>query len=188
MLQFTHDVPALPHGNSLPIRRTPAYGNLTAIVTIPDLLGCYTHFYKGRTMPCTGPDCEAHKAGIPFRWHAYMSAWETKSALHFIFEVTAQATEAFVAYRQNQGTLRGCLFQAKRWRERPNGRVLIQTKPAELAKLNLPEPPNLESALAILWNLNAKNGQPRRIEPEKQVRLLDTSVDEKREFDINDTG
>lgn len=153
MPTWTRDVPKDPRGNALPIRRTPASRPLQAIVTSPDLIGCYTHFYKGQTVPCEAPTCEACADGLPFRWHAYMTAVDVFNHLHFIFEVTAIAAKTFTEYREKHGTIRGCQFIAKRWNNRPNGRILIQTKPADLGETLIPEPPNLQKAMAILWSL-----------------------------------
>ena len=146
-------IPDSPRGPALPIRRTPAFKPLTAIVTSEDLLGCYTHFYKGSTIPCEGDDCPAHQDGIPFRWHAYLTAVDTGNNLHFIFEITALGAAPFTDYREHHKTLRGCLFQAKRWNNRPNGRILIQTKPADLTERQIPTAPDLRKCMAILWSL-----------------------------------
>lgn len=153
MPTWTHEIPDDPRGPALPIRRTPAHRPLIAVVTSPDLIGTYTHYWKNRTMPCTKPDCEPCAQGQPYRWHAYMSCWESTSALHFLFEVTAQAAQHFVTYRQAHGTLRGCKFRATRWRSNPNGRVLIECKPANIVEQPIPQPPDLIAVLSILWNL-----------------------------------
>lgn len=155
MPQYSRTVPDHPRGPALPIRRTPAQRPLDGIVTSDDLIGCYTHFYKGSTIPCEGDNCKAHAEGIPFRWHAYFSAVETKTNLHFLMEVTALAAKHFTDYRDLQGTLRGCMFRTERWNRRPNGRILVQTKKANLDDRLLPSAPDLEKCLAVLWSLPA---------------------------------
>lgn len=153
MPKYSNQIPTDPRGPALPIRRTPAYSKLRAVVTSQDLLGCFTHYFKGRTAPCERPDCEPCRDGLPFRWHAYFACEDVATALHFIFEVTAAGAEPFVEYRDAHGTLRGCLFEAARWKSRPNGRILVRTKPADLTERRLLKPPDLEKCLAILWNL-----------------------------------
>lgn len=153
MPSYSNEPPPEPNGVALPIRRTPASKALVAIVTSEDLAGTYTHFFKGRTRPCEAPDCEACEAGIPFRWHAYLTALERETMLHFLFECTAQAAEPFVQYRKAHLALRGCLFVAKRWRTTANSRVIIQTKPANLEHVTLPRAPDIPAVLAILWSL-----------------------------------
>jgi len=157
MPTYTNAIPTQPRGPALPIRRAPASGHLAAIITSDDLIGTNTHYYKGRTMPCEAPECDACSHGVPYRWHSYCAAWEPKTALHFIFETTATAAEAFIEYRDHHKTLRGCFFSAKRWQQRPNGRILIQTKPADLTEYRLPTGPDLTRCLAILWSLPEDN-------------------------------
>ncbi len=103
-------------------------------------------------MPCERGDCEACQAGIPFRWHAYLSAYLAKSHAHVIYECTAQASERFVEYREAHGTTRGCLFTASRMNFAPNARIIINCKPADLREIILPTPPDIVRCLAILWD------------------------------------
>lgn len=169
MPTYTTTVPNDPRGPSFLIQRTPAFKPLIAIVTSENLVGTYTHFYRGRTMPCEAPDCEACRDGIPYRWHAYMAAYDPKIPLHFIFECTAQSAEAFTTYRAAYETLRGCHFRAHRMNSRANGRIVIQTQAADLTKFNLPQPPELTKCLAILWSLPIPQVQAPTIHPEKKT-------------------
>ena len=169
MPTWTNELPPEPSAPALPIRRTPARKPLVAVVTSEDLVGTYTHFYHGRTMPCEAPDCEPCSKGQPYRWHAYFAAWEPDTALHFLFECTAQAAENFVQYRKAYGRLRRCKFQATRWRSAPNGRVLIRTKPDELQDRILPQAPDLVACLSVLWNLPSSELAADFQEPEKET-------------------
>ena len=153
MPTYSNEVPDDPRGAALPIRRTPPRKPLVAIVTSQDMLGCYTHYWNGRTQPCEKPACDPCSKGMPYRWHAYFGSWEISTALHFLFEVTAQAAQHFVTYRNAHGTLRGCKFEATRWRANPNGRVLLRSKPHDFATLSIPKPPDLVACLAILWGI-----------------------------------
>ncbi|KKL63923.1 hypothetical protein LCGC14_2170260, partial [marine sediment metagenome] len=71
---FSHTPPDQGHGPSLRLRRTPGPGTLTATVTCERLIGCPTHFYQRRTVPCEGDACQACSEGYPWRWHGYISA------------------------------------------------------------------------------------------------------------------
>lgn len=153
MPTFSTSPPPEPHGNALQLVRTPPIGSLRAIVTSSDMIGCHTHFWHGRTMPCEVENCKPCQEGMPFRWHAWLSALTAKVKQHVLFEVTAQAAEHFVQYREANGTLRGCLFEASRPSRRPNGRVHISTRPACLSDIRIPDEPNLISALSIIWNI-----------------------------------
>ena len=161
-IPWSTSIPQDPRGRAFPLRRTPSPGKLLAIATSEDLLGCDTHFYGGHTMPCERPECEACEKGMPFRWHAYLAAVEFANRFHFIFEFTAQAADAFDTYRKAHGTLRGCLFEARRLNGRPNGRVMIQCKPADQSKITLPDPPDVRACMSIIWNLPSDQVQTNR--------------------------
>ncbi len=150
---WSTEVPKPGRGPSFPLKRTPQGKGIIAIVTSEDLIGCDTHWWGGHTVPCEGTECEAHKAGIPFRWHGYLSAVDVKSHLHFIFEMTAQAADVFKDYRSAHETLRGCVFEAKRLKSAHNSRVCIRCKPADLREQHLPNPPDLAACMAIIWNV-----------------------------------
>ena len=169
MPTWSHDIPKDPRGPAFPVIRTPPNKPITAIVTSEDLVGTFTHYFHGRTMPCESESCLACSEGIPFRWHAYVSAWQQGSGLHFLFECTAQAAESFTTFRDAHGTLRGCLFQATRMNQKANGRIQIQTKPVDQTVVFLPEPPDICKCLAILWNLPSKSVAAETINPAKKT-------------------
>lgn len=205
MPQFSRDVPTDPRGASFQIVRTPTGPGITAIVTSPDLLGCFTHYWKGRTMPCEGqgctscangqepvrnatgklvhkvgkleiecdgPPCEACLAGMPYRWHAYQSVLVLKTHAHMLFECTAQAAENFTEYRDAHGTIRGCLFEAKRMHSTPNGRIILRCRPADLTGTTLPKPPDLVKVLGILWSFNSNDVHVGPLNPEKKTQKV----------------
>lgn len=153
MPNFTNRPPADDSGPNLRLRRTPSFGKLVAIVTSTDLVGCPTHFFKKRTVPCERPDCEACAAGYAWRWHGYLSAVDQKTNEHFLLEMTAQAAEPFVEYRERHHDLVGCLFEASRLGEHANGRVIIRCKPIDLTQVKLPPTPNLIACVCHIWNL-----------------------------------
>jgi hypothetical protein len=64
------------------------------------------------------------------------------------------------------------MFQASRWRQTPNGRVLIQTKPADLTKIILPQPPNIIAALSIIWHLPLPATATTRNDPDRNARHI----------------
>jgi len=157
MINWSNDIPNDPRGHALPLLRTPTSSELHAIITSENLIGTDTHFWGGHTVPCTGHDCEPCKAGSPFRWHAYQSAYNPLDQLHFIFECTAHAAQAFKKFRQEHNTLRACDFHAYRWKRRRNGRVIIRCVPATYRLDTLPPAPDLEKIMAIIWRLPIPN-------------------------------
>jgi len=152
---YTNAPPTNGNGYGLCLMRTPANGKLVAIITSTDLVGCPTHWYGGRTVPCETDTCKACNEGIPWRWHAYISAILSKTNHHVLLEFTAQAAEQLIIYRNAHGTLRGCTINARRHRNLRNGRVILETHTAPLDQLKLPREPNITKALSIIWNIAA---------------------------------
>lgn len=159
MPTFTNAPPTTDQERALQLKRTPTTGSLRAVITCQDLIGCNTHFFGGHTVPCEAPDCKACGQGIPWRWHGYVAAVQSQTHQHFIFEFTAQVADTLRIYFELQKTLRGCIITAERMHHRPNGRVILQATPGDLAQLNLPEPPDLEACLRIIWRL-PREGNP----------------------------
>ncbi len=151
--QWYNHLPPETQTQSLPIRRTPASKTLTAVITSEDLVGTFTHFYRGRTTPCERPDCEPCREGHPWRYHAYVGAWSRNSNLHFIFEMTAQAAEKLVEYREKHLSLRACQLEVYRWGKKTNGRVVLKATPSGVPPTDLPAQPDLVKCLSVLWNL-----------------------------------
>jgi hypothetical protein len=146
------------------LKRTPATTPIHAIITCDDLLVADTHFYHGRTLPCernatdengepAAATCTACNDAIPYRTHVYVSAYDPRTALHFIFECTAHAAKPLADYRAATGTLRGCIIHATRPKGLKNARVTIETNTANLTKNRIPEPPNVILAMATIWRL-----------------------------------
>jgi len=148
-------VPEQPHHHGYDLRRTPPDKPIRAIITSDDLIGCYTHFWTGRTVPCEAPDCPACNAQSPARWHCYIAALESGTRDHFIFECTAKAAQPLLSWREAHGTLHGCFFTAHRPKRRRNARVEIICKPIDLTKVNLPKAPDLIKAMSVIWRLPA---------------------------------
>jgi len=153
MLQFQSQPPMESTKSAFRLLRTPTRGKLELYITSPDLIGCWTHFWTGRTVPCTGPDCEACQAGSSSRWHGYVAAVDVKTSEPVVFETTANAAEQLASYRTKNATLRGCHCLASRTSPRPNARVRLLMKPLDLAHTNLPQPMNLQAALCHIWGI-----------------------------------
>lgn len=164
MPTWSTKLPKLQKHMGYDLRRTPQCASLQAIVTCPELLVCDTHFWGGRTIPCerqhveingtiSAGNCPACNEAVPYRTHVYVSALETKTREHFIFECTAHAAKSLEEYRLANGTLRGCIMHASRPKMLKNAKVVIQTSPANLGRVNLPDPPNVILTLTTIWRL-----------------------------------
>ncbi len=153
MPQFTSRPPAKPTGYGLDLIRTPANGRITLALTCENIIGCPTHWYGGRTIPCEEVECPGCAATVSWRWHGYVSGLVAPTRRQVLMEFTAQASETIADYHDSQGTLRGSFLVAQRHRNRHNGRVIVALHAAELEKLNLPAPPDVTASLAIIWNV-----------------------------------
>lgn len=166
MPRFSTNLPAEGPERGWSLKRTPESAPITGIATADKLLVIDTHYWHGRTMPCErvanedgtlrdDTACPACAAKQSYRTHAYISAWSEKTGQHFLFECTATAAKPFADYIAACGTLRGCGFAASRIKPTKNARVNILTKTANLGKLQLPPPPDVLAALAVIWRLPA---------------------------------
>jgi hypothetical protein len=89
----------------------------------------------------------------PTRTHIYLSAIAAGTHEHFLFEATAIAAAPFQDWFDATGTLRGCLFLASRPKRRKNAKVEIICKAFDISKINLPQPPDIPKAMAVIWQL-----------------------------------
>lgn len=135
------------------LTRVPASGPLAGIITSEDLLGKPTHWTKGRTLPCTGPDCPHCKEQCPKRWHAYISYLELVTRKHAVLEITALAAEQLKNALIVKGFLRGLEFQAVRRAHRPNGPITFLFRVAPEGIAALPPPIDVRRFMAVLWNM-----------------------------------
>ncbi len=164
MPTWSNELPKQQKHMGYDLRRTPQSASLQAIITSPEILVCDTHFWGGRTIPCerhhqeldgttSAGNCAACNEAVPYRTHVYVSALDCKSREHFIFECTAHAAKSLEEYRLANTTLRGCIMHACRPKGGVNSKVVIQTSPANLGRVNLPDPPNVILALTTIWRL-----------------------------------
>lgn len=157
MPQYSTRPPKDAKGYGLSLLRTPANGRLIIAVTSDELVGCPTHWYGGRTIPCEAENCPACRDGIAWRWHGYLSGLVHTTRRLVLAEFTAQACETITQYAEAQGGLRGAILTSQRHRNRHNGRVIVNLVPGDLSVMQLPPAPDILKALAMLWNLPRPN-------------------------------
>jgi len=168
---FRNSIPLSTGDHGFDLKRTPANGSLQGIITCEDVLVCDTHFFRGRTTPCerlfneegkTIDDnaCQPCREKIGFRTHVYVSVFDIKKREHFVFECTAVAAKALSEYKNSNGTLRGCILYASRPKGTKNSKVFIETNTANLQKMPLPHPPDLQRALCVIWRIPFDSLEP----------------------------
>ncbi len=153
MPTFKNTLPANSETKGYDLHRTPPDKPLKGLITSHNLIGCYTHWWGGRTVPCEDSGCEACKNNTPSRWHCYLSICEAGSRDHFIFECTSKAAKPLEEWYAANGTLRGVMLHAHRPKRRRNARVEIILKPFDIGGTILPEPPDLPRAMAVIWQI-----------------------------------
>jgi len=156
MPTVTTSVPPEANRYALPLLRTPKAGALFAIITSPDLIGLDTHFWKGHTMPCEAPNCEACEHGMPTAWHGYIAVFNPASNHQALLEFTPAGGLQLEAYRDTAGTLRGANLKAERAGKRANGRLQFTLSPSDPQRVHIPDPPDLIKVLAAIWRLPAE--------------------------------
>jgi hypothetical protein len=152
-MEWSNEVPKLEKSHSLSIIRTPAKGAISGIVTSEQVIGTWTHYWGGRTVPCEGDNCEACSQAIGKRWHGYVGIYNPKAKKHVIFEFTANAAEPFARFVELSKCLRGCGMKAERNGRRNNSPVSITTWPADLTGIALPSAPDVKKILCTIWGL-----------------------------------
>jgi hypothetical protein len=168
---FRNSIPSSANEHGYDLKRTPQSSALQGIVTCEDFLVCDTHYFRGRTTPCErtyndegktidDSSCLPCREKIGFRTHVYISVFDVKKREHFIFECTACAAKSLSEYKQSNGTLRGCIIYASRPKGTKNSKVFIETNTANLQKLPLPNPPDLERALCVIWRIPLDTLEP----------------------------
>lgn len=146
-----------PHDAGTPsgfrIIRTPEKGTLHGRVASDKMLGVYLHYWRGRSTPCQGADCDACRAGARARWTGYVFLAAMRTPEVAIFEFTERAFTPFDAYYTEHTTLRGALVEASRLSTRPNGPLHVVLRAPAIRDPNLPTPVALQGILEKIWEV-----------------------------------
>jgi len=173
---FSKTLPTLERHMGFDLKRTPESKPIDGIVTCELFLVTQTHFWGGRTVPHELYDCPACARAQPFRTHVYISAIMPDTREHFLFECSSNAAKAFEEYLGTYGTLRGCFFRASRPKKTKNGKVVILTKQADLTKCHLPQPPDIERALCVIWQVPYDGTSPNQTILKKDGANIDPEI------------
>jgi len=151
MPNWTDRPPVHTRQHAYSLFRTPAQGTISGIITSPTVLGCLTHFYRGRTIPCEGENCPACNDKRPPRYHAYVGLLGKKSREHALFELTGHAAAPLYDWIEAGKSLRGAALNAYRTRGGSNAPVTVQLSQMPGLEVVLPEPPDIQAALELIW-------------------------------------
>jgi hypothetical protein len=132
---------------------------IRGICASPHMLGCWTHWFGGRTIPCDQPDCIPCESQTSRRWHAYLHLWSPASHHSAILEITALAARELEPYIEQHHTLRGAEIDVQRSNQRPNSPLIIVARPADLQRFQLPEPLDIIAAMSRMWEVNVSRAK-----------------------------
>lgn len=160
MIDLTNRVPDQETRHALPLVRTPAKGQLRVLVTTPDIIGTYTHWYAGRTQPCRGDTCKACLEGAPSRWLGYIAGRIADGPRHAIIELPQLAAEQISRHIADHGPIRGRILTLARLSKRANGRVSASIENDTDPDREIPPAPDMPRCLATLWQIKLADFSP----------------------------
>lgn len=157
---------ALPLG--LPVVRAPQKGQHALTLLSDSVIGCWTHFYRGRTQPCLGDVCTICPQEITRRWHGWVVGYDPIRRSRCIVELTAGPALHLSTYRDERGSLRGCSLILQRKNGKLNGPVQAGIAGPKGDISLLPECPLLPPMLLRMWQIKGCDS-PIAIDDEPRV-------------------
>jgi len=139
--------------HSIELVRCPSKGSNSSIVLTTKAFWHDTHYWRGKTQPCTGTHCAACRANAPIRELGFIAIMSPKDHRTKILQITSQAWHACEAYILLHGSLRGATIKQERPDGRKNGRVKTSIVSTSVAVENLPEPPDVRSIMEQIWEV-----------------------------------
>jgi len=154
---------------------------LGGIVLGDEIVGAYTHYWKGRTSICLHPTCDACDALRAPRWYGYICVMAEVGKALALLELTPSCLPAIEDYLRDYGTLRGAKIVIARVNKKPNSRLQCTVTPGHFDKGVLPKSPDVKQHLCKIWELPAlqqvidqqhahqpiTNGRVRTMEPRR---------------------
>lgn len=124
---------------------------LTALITSDQLLGCYVHFWRGRTTPCNGATCEACNDNRLKRWYGWVSACTLAMTENVILEITAACCDPIKDYVRTHGRLRGAQLFLERATAKQNSRLIARITESKHSPDVLPAALDVVHVLEHIW-------------------------------------
>ena len=139
---------------------------IAGIVTSVHLVGCYVHYFRGRSTPCERADCEACKEKHTPRWYGWLSLWAPKSNEHVIAEITSSCVEAVREYELKHGQLRGAVLTLERATAKINSRLTARVQQSAMSPDVLPAELDVVSVLEKIWETHRNGGELKVAHPD----------------------
>lgn len=148
--------------------RVPEKGLKSAVIISKKVIGCYTHYWGGRTQPCLKHDCPACEKEVSRRWYGWLTIWNPSSGEIVIMEITKRACKEVTKFFELHKTMRGATVSGARKGGKANGELKLTIKPAKNDRVDLPTDINRMETLELIWETKRRNIIGRS-EPESQT-------------------
>lgn len=135
--------------------RVRAGKSIRGIMLAGDLVGAYTHYWGGRTVPCFAGECVACKRNVEVRWHGYLPLLALKQQSIAIVEITDGCVEVFDDWYRKHRSLRGALVEVRRREGKANNPLWADLQDGPIPATNLPDPPDVQAILERMWGLHS---------------------------------
>ena len=151
LFQFTPPRDTRP--KNLDMIRTPPNKKIGGFILSAAMHGLPIHFH-GRSIPCTQtPECPVCARGNTPRWTGYLAIWQPAWLKPKMLELPTGASEQVADYAANQGRLCHKAITVWRPKKTANGPVEVYISQKDTEGLAMPEEPDVQAALCILWGL-----------------------------------
>lgn len=140
--------------------RVPAQGMTNLTILSGRVVGCYTHWWHGRTAPCLAPKCEACDNNKRRDWKGYLCCQRASTKEIIMVEVTPGAMRVLHDKYRQLRTLRGCTLHLTRKGETKLGKMHAQVIAPRGSTDGLPKAISQTKFLERMWRLDHCPDQP----------------------------
>jgi len=148
--------PPLDRQPYVPILSPGPGRTITGVILSDALVGVFTHWYDGRTVPCyhgPGGVC-ALCQWAPRRWKGYVALLWNGTPRQGMAEITLDAVRGCPRLADKDVSLRGLRLVLQRKGRVPNGPVTATVSPSPFQIESLPVPFTVQDALLRIWSGN----------------------------------
>lgn len=141
---------------SFRIYRTPVGKEIELVILSQSFVGAKLHYWRGRSTPCAGTNCQACMDGQRPRWKGYVQAMHKPTKTVVIFEFTDRVYDEFHRNLIGKGTLRGLTMTTRRLNKKPNGPINVEIGDIREESPHLPKEVNIQGMLDRMWEIRQK--------------------------------
>lgn len=148
-------------GSYIEIAPAPCFGCTLLVCISTSVVGVWTHYIDGRTVPCTLPSgsCRCRPEKLAKRWRGYLATWQPREDKRYLVELTADAyRHTNVDLADMTLELRGLLINLSRAGRSKRSPVRVNFTTATYALPDLPPEPDVRAALERIWSGHGKGG------------------------------